>query len=413
MQEEVRWSHFSDVHLDYHQYNLIERFNDFFRGFDAAMTKALEHQPNFIVISGDLFEHHKPSPPAIRQAVYVLRKAKEKNIPVYVIAGNHDQSYSYIKRYGGDVLHFLNDLGLVIYLSGKNEILLHKNKNGEPIALLAGINYAGKLIGKKITDFVKRHNETLKKWEGKIPRILLLHAFIKECLPYNYELTSYELRQLPFDYIALGHYHGFWEDPEGKIFNPGSTEHRSTKEWGKESTRGLYNVTAHLNGKKIELDPKYVRYPVRKKVSIAKDFGTITKQELENEVKKILTENDEEGICLRVSITARVTDASAHMINLRQFKTLTTKTLITLIDQHITDTQLPTKKVVTLGEAIDDLLNMKYKISPNEIGEYHMLIENVLGMAKENNFKAIDEAFNHFLAKIKEPFSGNAQSKGQ
>lgn len=118
--DQVIWCHCSDAHLGYKQYNLIERLEDYGKAFNKCISLIIEQKPDFVIFTGDLFEHYNPSPPELRQAVAILNKLKVNNIPIYVIAGNHDVSYAASKRYGGDILHFLQELKLICYLDYEN-----------------------------------------------------------------------------------------------------------------------------------------------------------------------------------------------------------------------------------------------------------------------------------------------------
>ena len=102
--DSVHFCHLTDSHLGSRQYGLVERFDDFANALSDAIDKIIELKPDFIIQTGDFFDNARPQAPELRQAVRILNKLKHHNIPIYLIQGNHDVSYSRLKRYGGDIL---------------------------------------------------------------------------------------------------------------------------------------------------------------------------------------------------------------------------------------------------------------------------------------------------------------------
>jgi len=89
----MRFFHLSDLHIGkhLHYYNLAELQKDI---FDQIITKASEHRPEAIVISGDIYDKSVPSGEAHTLFDYFLNRVTEiePKIPILIIAGNHDSS---------------------------------------------------------------------------------------------------------------------------------------------------------------------------------------------------------------------------------------------------------------------------------------------------------------------------------
>ena len=87
----VQFIHTADVHLGYAQYGLHERFVDFGRAFSRVVSYAVEKDVDFVLIAGDLFHKRNINALTYLQAYELLSKLRD--IPVFVIEGNHDLAY--------------------------------------------------------------------------------------------------------------------------------------------------------------------------------------------------------------------------------------------------------------------------------------------------------------------------------
>ena len=106
-----KFLHVSDVHLGFDRYDCKERTLDFFFAFKDALEKyAVAEQVDFVLISGDLFEHRNIKPAILNHAQLCLQLLHDANIPVLAIEGNHDNA-----PYGtkSSWLRYLSDWGLL------------------------------------------------------------------------------------------------------------------------------------------------------------------------------------------------------------------------------------------------------------------------------------------------------------
>ena len=76
----VKFAHISDTHLGYRQYNLEDREFDFYESFNETIDKILEERVDFVIHTGDLFEHYRPKVEALIQAMNGFKRLYEKGI---------------------------------------------------------------------------------------------------------------------------------------------------------------------------------------------------------------------------------------------------------------------------------------------------------------------------------------------
>lgn len=87
----VRIVHISDTHLGNRQYESDVRRQDFIDAFEAGVKRAIEHEVDAIIHTGDLFHRRTPPLPEVNQCIDILQQAAAEDIPFYGIVGNHDR----------------------------------------------------------------------------------------------------------------------------------------------------------------------------------------------------------------------------------------------------------------------------------------------------------------------------------
>ncbi|MHA1652282.1 MAG: metallophosphoesterase family protein [Candidatus Helarchaeota archaeon] len=385
--DSVVWCHCADAHLGYKQYNLPQRLKDFGHAFDTCISLIIKQKPDFVVFAGDLFEHYNPNPPELRQAITILKKLKNleenhREIPIYVISGNHDVSYSASKRYGGDILDFLQDLELIHYLKDSYEIV---EKDGQPIALVAGLRFWGKKTPERLEAFCSENKNALAR--DDIPKILLLHAFLEGTVA-NYDITPYALNITPFDYIAIGHYHMKWPtnftDQANKIFSSGATEHRTSAEWN--HPRGFITVKAEKNGGKWAINPTFISYEVREKKLITKEFDLTTANEVIRVARELIKNNDKKEILLKLYLTGTLKRGEYSFINLQELKKLAKHALYVDIINHLTFTTIKLTETISDRDAYLEVLKNTFNVKKQYRDNYLALIENIIRIAEDRDF---------------------------
>jgi DNA repair exonuclease SbcCD nuclease subunit len=397
----IKWCHITDSHLGNRQYNLLNRFDDFARAFSKAVDIAFNESPDFILFTGDMFETSRPGAPALRQAIHILSKIKSKGIPLYVIQGNHDTTYSRDKKYGGDILDFLEDMGQFTYIQDE---CIPVMKNGREIALILGVQYYGKRTSKALMELINNYRAELERTD--VPKILMIHAYF-EGMKGNVDLRKRQLPRL-FDYVAVGHYHMRYEDPELRIYCPGSTEHVSSTEWqcssGNEfaDQKGFYSVTSYYDESQESwmLDTKYLTYKVRPKRQIRTEFGQMDLESIRNKTEKILTENDKADAILKFVFSGFYEGMEHPFVNLQRFRNKIKNAFHADIFSKFTSISTVSRKPQSRREAYEDVLREQFKMPEKEIPSYLTFIEKLIKLTEDKHYNLYEETFDKFVKKL-------------
>ncbi|NVM56085.1 MAG: exonuclease SbcCD subunit D [Candidatus Helarchaeota archaeon] len=293
----VTFAHISDTHLGYRQFNLEERENDFYEVFSEAVDKIIEKKVDFVVHSGDLFEHFKSPPRTLLNAIENLRKLKEENIPIYSIPGNHD----IIMRRGAIPPQALLSYFGVTLLGGIRNYIEHDG------IFVGGIRYLSKYYSAALLDQI---NELSDKAEAYEKRILLLHEAVDRFLPFNFELQFDDLPR-NFDYLAMGHIHKRIKAELGRgiLAYAGSTE-----VWRSDEVSSFEKLGKGINIIDLDKKPPTIQIvdletirPFYKVEISTEDFD----EELEKILKKIEQSKKKEPIAI-IKIHGKGMDAVTY-----------------------------------------------------------------------------------------------------
>jgi DNA repair exonuclease SbcCD nuclease subunit len=250
----------ADFHLDLRQFNRQQRWQDYVNTFVKITRKVGELAPEVYVIAGDLFERYKPHPGVIRR---FLKEVSRLECPVILIRGNHDSPQIFFERFGGDILHLLQDVAEIVYLNRE------KPSYEKDDVCFIGLGY----IGFNIAQEIASHMENVKT-DSKI-KVGIFHQLLDyPGVPENrVEVSRGFLKGLGFDYVLMGHWHVRYEE-EG-LFNPGSPEYWSfdqgeqievNLDTGEEKTKpakdkGFYLIdTVKSFGEFIDVEPARPMY---------------------------------------------------------------------------------------------------------------------------------------------------------
>ncbi|MCY3411176.1 MAG: DNA repair exonuclease [Candidatus Heimdallarchaeota archaeon] len=318
----VHFVHTSDWHLGFMQYYLEERFDDFYQAAKSVIEKILELKPQFILHTGDLFHHQTPSPGAIRQAVSILSMVKEKNIPFYMIKGNHDAKSSRSLQKGGNVISLLDDLGLVTFIEDRK---IEINEYVE----IYGIGYqTGSLSKYSMENLLDQDPPSNDKFS-----ILAMHVYIQgQFIPQvQLELDDFEGNNV--NYIGVGHYHIPWKKPEVAIYVPGSSETTSTNDWRRndcEQDIVLYSSFYEIkNLPNNEIDVKTHKIPVRPKIRLTLVSKAQSIAELEEEIHNSVRKKKEyikqkglyaDKVILKLEVKTQLTIDELSLLDLQKLE---------------------------------------------------------------------------------------------
>ncbi len=164
--------------------------------FERICDAALDNKVDFIIISGDLYDREARSVKATEFFAGQCERLYEADIPVYMIAGNHDPL--------NEQPDIVNIPGNVHVLKGSSpDIHKVKDNQGNEIARLVGQSYSKK------AESVKMH-EAYNISDSNVWNIALLHTQLN---PKDLNYVPCSLAELTgrqdIHYWALGHIHEF------------------------------------------------------------------------------------------------------------------------------------------------------------------------------------------------------------
>ncbi|WP_010479186.1 DNA double-strand break repair protein Mre11 [Thermococcus zilligii] len=296
----MKFAHIADVHLGFEQYRLPYRAEEFAKAFEEAIEKSLSEKVDFILIAGDLFHSSRPSPETLKQAIDILSLAKENNIPVFAIEGNHDRTQRRVSAY-----HLLEELGLLNLVGVRSERIETDYLTSERIKeewLVKGVfEKGGKTVeihGMKYMSAAwleKNPPKDMFRPEGD--SILMLHQGVRELveemmgkLPESQrDYYEVKLADLPKGYLyyALGHIHrAFLTSYDiGKLTYPGSLQRWDFGDYEiryRWDGRAFRPVAGTQKGFYIveDWEPRFVELGVRPfvDVSVSADEDTVARE---------------------------------------------------------------------------------------------------------------------------------------
>lgn len=237
-----RFIHAADLHLDSPFRGLAKAPEEIRKALSAATFAALrnltaaaiEHEVDFVVIAGDLFDEADRSLRAQFALVKEWEKLAARGIAVYAIHGNHD-------HLGGRRAKL--DIPSSVHIFGARQ--LHSapahTRNGELAARVYGISYGERAVTANLA-------ESYAVRDDAPYHIALLHGNVGGD-PSHDSYAPCSLDQLArggFDYWALGHIHKrevLHRYPH--VVYPGNTQGRHPKEL---EAKGCYLVDVAASG---------------------------------------------------------------------------------------------------------------------------------------------------------------------
>lgn len=208
--------HVSDTHLGKRMYQSDERRKDFAKGFDAAVSIAIEENVDAVIHTGDLFDDAYPNLPTINECADILHRLDEADIPLYVIVGNHERKM-------GDQW---------VDLMGRFDLVHRLDKTPTRVGNFS--LYGFDAIRKREWETT---DMTMEPPEDDTVSIVAMHHLFKPIVP-EHKGADYELQEVlnrfnfTPDGIALGDFHSkeVVEIDGCKAFYAGATERTSRAE---------------------------------------------------------------------------------------------------------------------------------------------------------------------------------------
>jgi len=272
----MRFAHLADLHIGSWRDPAMKELS--LEAFKRAIASIIDKHLDFVVISGDLFNTALPAIDHLQETVILLKRLKQKDIPVYIVPGSHDYNAG-----GRTILDVLEEADLLInvmkgsVIDGKLRLKFTiDSKTGAKLTGLGGRR--GSLEKKEYSalDLSSLENEPGFK-------IFMFHSAIDELKPDDLErMESMSAKELPkgFGYYAGGHVHIVeHKDVAGRknLVYPGPIFPASFSELWKLEKGGFY---IYEDGK-LEFQP----LELKKVVKLELDAEGKTPEKLNNELE--------------------------------------------------------------------------------------------------------------------------------
>lgn len=204
----ARILHTADLHLGVKLSGLGKAGNEVRVSIKATLTyiinMAIEEKVDAVVIAGDLFDSNQVSSSLIRFALGEIGRLDE--IPCVILPGTHDCLEE------GSVLMSLNQhekpVNLSVFLDPENPVIRLEDKN---LTFYGMPNMASRSTKNPVTSVQRVEHD------GK--HILLAHGSYmipEKTAADDHPFSLDDIDNSGFDYIALGHWHSFFELPTTK-----------------------------------------------------------------------------------------------------------------------------------------------------------------------------------------------------
>ncbi|MHB9035303.1 MAG: metallophosphoesterase family protein [Armatimonadota bacterium] len=292
----MKIAHIADPHLGYRAYNRItsqglnRREADVFQAFRQTLAKAVEIDPDVILIAGDMFHVVRPSNLTIQQTFREFAALRNKtDAPVVIIGGNHDSPRSADTGCILDLFCNVPD----VYVA-HSEYVQVKLDNLDMSVFCLCHRALPQINSIKIEpDPSSKHN------------VLMVHGTVEGVIRHAYDLHEISRAQVisdAWDYIAFGHYHLF-EELAPNAYYSGSLEYTSSNIWSEtKQPKGMieYDLDEHELVKFHKIDTRDVidLRPIDAKGFVASDLNTMIQRRVksiegghENKIVRLVVEN--------------------------------------------------------------------------------------------------------------------------
>ncbi len=266
--------HFSDTHLGFSDLDIVnddginQREADFYQAFRDIIDDILKLKPNYVIHTGDLFHRPSPSNRAISVALSEFKRLEKANIPLIIIAGNHSTPKTSTSLPILKIFQTLNNT-YPIFLQ-KYETIEFDDVIFHALPHLNDENMIKEELNKIETQILPTKKNILLM-HLSVGAYYLMHEFGEWVYPKDKEYLFEK-----FDYVALGHWHGF-SQVKGyqNVYYSGSSERTSSSD--KREDKGY-----------IVCDLKETLQIEFKKINLRKNFTfCIDAQEFEDEIAKL------------------------------------------------------------------------------------------------------------------------------
>ena len=307
----MKFLHLSDLHIgkSVHGFSMLEEQKHV---FEQIINYIQLEQVNAVVIAGDIYDHAVPKNEAIRVFDDFLTELAQKNVPVLLIAGNHDSPdrISYANR-------LLTDKQLFLYgsFNGSLQKVTLTDKYGEVnfwlLPFIKPLSVHGFFEEQQIESYDDALKAAIKTAtiDPNTRNVLVAHQFFTKTgvEPIRSESELNAVGGLDaintsliekFDYVALGHLHGSQKVGAEHIYYAGSPLKYSFSEIKQTKYALLVEITQKNHGtitKKLPLKPLRDLCEIKGNIEelLSKEFSSRINK---NDYLHVILTNEEEII---------------------------------------------------------------------------------------------------------------------
>lgn len=201
--KDLRIAHMADSHLGYRARFLADRDVDFAHSWISACHAIVASEPDLIVHAGDVFHQSQPSWGAVSAFLKGVEVLREADVPIIMIAGNHDSSRLLMKHTAFSVIQQIVPAVTVVHESTPVQCSLPELKTD-----VVAVPHRA-LLNPNLNDLLKAIIDDLNPVNYNV---LVAHGDIHASADTQAgELGSVaipaSLFEFPWSYAALGHLH--------------------------------------------------------------------------------------------------------------------------------------------------------------------------------------------------------------
>jgi exonuclease SbcD len=327
----MRFVHISDTHLGADGFSrksspsgYNQREEDICNSFQSAVDQIVNLKPDFVLHTGDLFHSVRPTNRIINFAVRQILRIVNLRIPMVIISGNHDTPK---QRTVGSVFSFFEVLSPYLHLVYKNQYELVELDRVAIHAIPHCLNQED--FGNEVAKIEIGGGLPPADRRGEF-NILMLHGVVAGIPEFSMgELAEQEIPssylEMPFDYVALGHYHRFCQVAP-RVYYAGSTERLSMSELGQEKGFVEVELKTSADGsppsavhRPLSIQPRFHHVPTRDMIELPQiDARSLDQEQVLQEVEKRIQSEDIEEKIVRL----KVMDIPEHIYNSLDFRAL-------------------------------------------------------------------------------------------
>lgn len=229
--------HFADLHLGVENYGRLDsatglhsRLLDFLRSFDELVEYALAKPVDLVLFAGDAYKTRDPNPTHQREFARRIHRLASAGIPVFLLVGNHDLPSTVGRANTLDIFSTLEVANVWVGRTLGTHLIPTRSGPVQVVALpwitrsylLRRDEFKGCTLAeieeRTLQELERLLRAEVDRLDPDVPAILAVHGAVQGAV-YGSErsvmlgqelvLPRSLLKNVAFDYVALGHIHRY------------------------------------------------------------------------------------------------------------------------------------------------------------------------------------------------------------